>query len=59
MNARYLLALALLAFAPAGFTLQPNATLELTGVGTGTVADGVYVSPYVGNVNYGATTPGT
>jgi hypothetical protein len=58
MNARYLLASALLAFAPAGFTLQANATLELTGVGTGTVADGVYVSPYVGNVNDGATYSG-
>jgi hypothetical protein len=54
MNTRYLVALALLAFAPAGFTLQ-NPTLELTGVGTGTVADGVYVSPYVGNINGGAT----
>ncbi len=55
MNARYLVALALLAFAPAGFTLPVVSTLELTGVGTGTVADGVYVSPYVGNINGGAT----
>lgn len=57
MNARYLVALALLAFSPAGFTLQTN-TMELTGVGTGTVADGVYVSPYVGNINGGATYTG-
>jgi hypothetical protein len=57
MNARYLVALALLAFAPAGFTLQTN-TMELTGVGTGTVADGVYVSPYVGNINNGNTYAG-
>ncbi len=55
MNARYLVALTLLAFAPAGFT-QVN--MELTSVGTGTVADGVYVSPYVGNINGGATYSG-
>jgi hypothetical protein len=58
MNGKYLVALALLAFAPAGFTLQVKANMELTGVGTGTVADGVYVSPYVGNINNGATYSG-
>jgi hypothetical protein len=56
MNVRYLVALALLAFAPAGFSLQADPVVELTGVGTGTVADGVYVSPYVGTINGG--TPG-
>jgi hypothetical protein len=53
MNARYLVASALLAFAPAGFATE---TMELTGVGTGTVAGGVYVSPYVGTINDGAGT---
>jgi hypothetical protein len=55
MNARYLVALALLAFAPAGFATD---TMELTGVGTGVVAGGVYVSPYVGTINNGATYSG-
>jgi hypothetical protein len=39
--------LGMLAFAPAVFA-QYN--LELTGIGNGTVADGVYVSPYQGTV---------
>jgi hypothetical protein len=42
-----LLGFGLLAFAPASFA-QYN--LELTGVGNGTVAGGVYVSPYQGTV---------
>lgn len=42
-----LLGVGLLAFAPASFA-QYN--LELTGVGNGTVAGGVYVSPYQGTV---------
>ena len=44
---KLLLALGLLAAAPASFA-QYN--MDLTGVGNGTVADGVYVSPYVGTV---------
>jgi hypothetical protein len=49
MNGRVkaLLGLGLLAFAPASFA-QYN--LDLTGVGNGTVADGVYVTPYQGTV---------
>jgi hypothetical protein len=46
MNAKVLVTFGLLAFAPAGFAQVYN--MELTGVGNGTVADGVYVSPYVG-----------
>jgi hypothetical protein len=45
--AKGLLGLALLAAAPASFAQY---SLELTGVGNGTVADGVYVSPYQGTV---------
>jgi len=49
-----LLGLALLAAAPASFALSPGGsapyTLDLTGVGNGTVADGVYVSPYQGTI---------
>lgn len=39
----------LLAIAPA--TFAQNYSMDLTSVGTGTVADGVYVSPYVGTIN--------
>ncbi len=50
MNRRIkmLLGLGLLAAAPASFGQY---TLDLTGVGNGTVADGVYVSPYQGTVS--------
>jgi hypothetical protein len=46
-RAKVLLGLGLLAAAPASFAQY---SLDLTGVGNGTVADGVYVSPYVGIV---------
>ena len=46
-RAKILLGLGLLAAAPACFAQY---TLDLTGVGNGTVADGVYVSPYQGTV---------
>ncbi len=46
-RAKVLLGLGLLAGAPASFAQY---TLDLTGVGNGTVADGVYVSPYQGTV---------
>jgi hypothetical protein len=46
-KAKVLLGLGLLAAAPACFAQY---TLDLTGVGNGTVADGVYVSPYQGTV---------
>ena len=42
-----LLGLALVAFAPAAFAQY---SMDLTGVGNGTVADGVYVSPYQGTI---------
>ena len=49
MNAKLkvLLGLSLLAAAPGAFAQY---TMDLTGVGNGTVADGVYVSPYVGTI---------
>lgn len=51
MNNRFKLAIgmtaSLLAASPACFA---QITATLTGVGTGTVADGVYVSPYVGTI---------
>jgi hypothetical protein len=46
-RAKVLLGLGLLAAAPACFAQY---SLDLTGVGNGTVADGVYVSPYQGTV---------
>ena len=46
-RAKVLLGLGLLAAAPACFAQY---TMDLTGVGNGTVADGVYVSPYQGTV---------
>ena len=49
-RAKVLLGLGLLAAAPACFAQY---TLDLTGVGNGTVADGVYVSPYQGTVMQG------
>jgi hypothetical protein len=44
---KVLLGLSLIAVAPAAFAQY---TLDLTGVGNGTVADGVYVSPYQGTI---------
>ena len=49
-RAKVLLGLGLLAAAPASFAQY---SLDLTGVGNGTVADGVYVSPYQGTVSQG------
>lgn len=46
-NFKVWMGLGLLAVAPASFAQY---TLDLTGVGNGTVADGVYVSPYQGTV---------
>lgn len=46
-RAKVLLGLGLLAAAPACFAQY---ALDLTGIGNGTVADGVYVSPYQGTV---------
>ncbi|HMK87112.1 MAG TPA: hypothetical protein VK437_14220 [Steroidobacteraceae bacterium] len=43
-----LLGFGLLAFTSAGFAQQYN--MELTSPGNGTVADGVYVSPYAGTI---------
>jgi hypothetical protein len=48
-----LIALSLLAFAPAVFAQY---TMTLTGVGNGVVSNGVYVSPYQGNIQQGGTT---
>ena len=50
MSARVkvLLGFALLAVAP---LCNAQYTMDLTGVGNGTVADGVYVSPYVGTIS--------
>ena len=51
MNGRVkaaLFGLGLMAIAPASFSQTYN--MNLTGVGNGTVADGVYVSPYVGTI---------
>jgi hypothetical protein len=50
-RSKVLLGLGLLAVAPASFAQY---SLDLTGVGNGTVADGVYVSPYQGTVSQGA-----
>jgi len=47
-RAKFSLGLGLLAAAPASFAQY---SLELTGVGNGTVADGVYVTPYQGTVS--------
>jgi hypothetical protein len=47
-RAKLLLGLGLLMAAPASFAQY---TLALTGVGNGTVADGVYVTPYQGTVS--------
>lgn len=47
-----LVGLALFAGAPAVYAQY---SLTLTGVGNGTVSDGVYVTPYVGTVQSGAT----
>ncbi len=44
---KVLLGLSLLAVAPAAFAQY---TMDLTGVGNGTVANGVYVSPYQGTI---------
>ncbi len=48
LEAKMLLGLGLLAVAPFGFAQTYN--MDLTGVGNGVVADGVYVSPYQGTV---------
>lgn len=48
-----LIALSLLAFAPAGFAQY---TMTLTSVGDGVVSNGVYVSPYVGTIQQGTST---
>jgi hypothetical protein len=48
---KVLLGLSLIAVAPAAFAQY---TLDLTGVGNGTVADGVYVSPYQGTISNGS-----
>jgi hypothetical protein len=48
LKAKMLLGLGLLAVAPFGFAQTYN--MDLTGVGNGVVADGVYVSPYQGTV---------
>jgi len=48
---KVLLGLSLIAVAPAAFAQY---TLDLTGVGNGTVADGVYVSPYQGTISTGS-----
>ena len=48
---KVLLGLGLIAVAPGAFALTPGEyTLDLTGVGNGTVANGVYVSPYQGTI---------
>ncbi len=52
MNVRVKAALfgfGLMAIVPASFAQTYN--MDLTGVGNGTVADGVYVSPYVGTIS--------
>jgi hypothetical protein len=52
MNGRVksaLIAFGLMAIAPASFAQTYN--MNLTSVGNGTVADGVYVSPYVGTIS--------
>jgi hypothetical protein len=52
---RYLGIAGFLAFASAGFSQY---TMDLTGVGNGANADGVYVSPYQGSIWNGAYTGG-
>jgi hypothetical protein len=49
LNLKVLAGVGLLAIAPASFA--QNYSMDLTSVGNGTVADGVYVSPYVGTIN--------
>ena len=49
VSTKALLGVGLLAIAPASF--GQNYSMDLTGVGNGTVADGVYVSPYVGTIS--------
>jgi hypothetical protein len=49
---KVLLGLSLIAVAPGAFAQY---TLDLTGVGNGTVADGVYVSPYQGTITGNGT----
>ena len=44
---KVLLGLSLIAVAPGAFAQY---SMDLTGVGNGTVADGVYVSPYQGTI---------
>jgi len=48
---KVLLGLSLIAVAPAAFAQY---TIDLTGVGNGTVANGVYVSPYQGTISNGS-----
>jgi hypothetical protein len=49
VNIKVLVGVGLLAVAPASFA--QNYSMDLTGVGNGTVADGVYVSPYVATIS--------
>jgi hypothetical protein len=49
VNLKVLVGVGLLAIAPASFA--QNYSMDLTSVGNGTVADGVYVSPYVGTIS--------
>ena len=49
VSLKALLGVGLLVIAPASFA--QNYSMDLTGVGNGTVADGVYVSPYVGTIS--------
>jgi len=49
VNLKVLAGVGLLAIAPASFA--QNYSMDLTSVGNGTVADGVYVSPYVGTIS--------
>jgi hypothetical protein len=49
VNLKVLAGMGLLAVAPASF--GQDYSMDLTSVGNGTVADGVYVSPYVGTIS--------
>src|SRR5271156_6837009 len=49
VNLKVLVGVGLLGIAPASFA--QNYSMDLTGVGNGTVADGVYVSPYVATIS--------
>lgn len=49
VNLKVLVGVGLLAVAPASFA--QNYSMDLTGVGNGTVADGVYVSPYEATIS--------